>query len=250
MKIPVPFKAVYRHGSLTELPGREINSVEAVKTSSSKFLMKEAFLKAGVKTAQWFFAQNNTIAEMTAEGRVEIAREDIPFPLVAKINMGSRGAGMVKIDTLEHFDLFCRNRLNNRYYFEKFYSYSREYRLHVDAAGCFYTCRKVLKNETEQDKRWYRNDSNCNWILEDNELFDKPVNWDAIVAECVKALNAVGLDIGACDVKVQSRTHKDKVRENPDFIIIEINSAPSFGDITLQKYQERLPLTLKNKYED
>jgi hypothetical protein len=31
------------------------------------------------------------------------------------------------------------------------------------------------------------------------------------------------------------------VRENPEFIVIEINSAPSFGEITLQRYLERIP---------
>ncbi len=251
LTIEVGKKAVYRHGSTTELNvPQEINSVEAVKTSSSKFLMKEAFAKAEVRTAQWYFRNGNTICEVLPDlTRRDIPREDIPFPLVAKLNMGSRGRGMVKIDTIQHFDLFLANRADNRYYFEKFYSYSREYRLHVDASGCFYTCRKVLKKEIENDKRWFRNDSNCNWILEENPLFDKPVNWPEIEAECVKALKAVGLDIGACDVKVQSRlTTKDEVRKNPEFIIIEINSAPSFGDITLQKYKERLPLTLKNKY--
>ena len=43
---------------------------------------------------------------------------------------------------------------------------------------------------------------------------------------CVKALNAVGLTIGACDVKIQSEKGR---REDfvPDFIVLEINSGPS-----------------------
>ena len=54
-----------------------------------------------------------------------------------------------------------------------------------------------------------------------------------------KALNAVGLDIGACDIKVQSEKGHDR-GGNPEFIILEINSAPSFGENTLIKYEEQL----------
>ena len=99
-----------------------------------------------------------------------------------------------------------------------------------------------------------RNDSNSVWVTqfdENNNLktdFDQPSNWTTIVSEAVKALEAVGLDIGAIDVKVQSRTtKKGAVRENPEFIILETNSAPSFGDITLRKYKEEIPKILKEK---
>jgi glutathione synthase/RimK-type ligase-like ATP-grasp enzyme len=72
--------------------------------------------------------------------------------------------------------------------------------------------------------------------LEDNPLFCKPNNWDNIVAACINAKNAVGLDIAAIDVKVQSK-------DNPNFIILETNSAPALGEIGVNKYKELL-----NKY--
>ena len=37
-------------------------------------------------------------------------------------------------------------------------------------------------------------------------------------------------------------------RDRCEFIIIEINSAPSFGEITLEKYKQILPKILYNKY--
>ena len=49
---------------------------------------------------------------------------------------------------------------------------------------CIYTCRKVLKNDTPENQRWFRNDSNSAWYLETNPKFDKPVNWDSIIDEC------------------------------------------------------------------
>lgn len=257
VKLPVP--AVYRHGSTTESELKyEINSIESVKNSASKFRMKKCFLRGNVKSAEFYFAGDNCLNQVTGVDEENnfilqaVPYENIQFPLVAKIDRGSRGSGMVKIDNAEHLRTFIQNRIrpNTNYYFERFYNYSREYRLHVDAQGYFYACRKVLKNETPQDQRWYRNDSNCNWIIEENELFSKPKSWDTIVEHCVRALNSVGLDIGACDVKVQTdKNNKGKVRENQDFIVIEINSAPSFGDITEEKYKERLPETLKHKYK-
>ena len=139
----------------------------------------------------------------------------------------------------------------SKYIFEKYYNYNREYRLHVSENGCFYTCRKMLKTEAPQEARWYRNDEHCVWILEDNESFDKPVNWDKVVEESVKSLKAVGLDFGAVDLRIQSsKKANGEVRDEPKFIVVEINSAPSFGDKTTEKYIEELPKLLINKYQN
>ena len=50
-----------------------------------------------------------------------------------------------------------------------------------------------------------------------------------------KSKNAVGLDICAVDVKVQTSKYK-----NPKFIILETNSAPALGEIGVQLYLEQL----------
>ncbi len=253
MAVKLPVQAVYRHGSTTPLDvPYEINPILGIQNSSSKFRMKECFTLGNVRSAEWYFPSANGLRQANVQEKqvifAEIPWDKVPLPLVAKLNMGSRGRGMIKIDTIDHLKTFIQNQVRgNNYYFEKFYSFTKEYRLHVDKQGCFYTCRKVLRGETPKDKRWFRNDSNSNWIMEENPLFEKPSNWNEIVEHCVRALTSVGLDIGACDVKVQ--TEKGKKHEKLDFIVIEINSAPSFGDVTKERYKERLPLTLKNKYE-
>lgn len=89
----------------------------------------------------------------------------------------------------------------------------------------------MLRDDAEE--RWHRHDNNSVWILEENELFDKPSNWDIIVAECVKAMTSVGLDISAIDIKVSKHAE-------PKFIILETNSAPSLGLITTEKYISKL----------
>ena len=83
--------------------------------------------------------------------------------------------------------------------------------------------------------------------MENNPLFDKPANWNVVVTECVKALNAVGLDVGAIDLRIQSAKDGQTNRKNPEFIVLETNSAPSFGERTLEMYLQEIPKILKRK---
>lgn len=242
----LPFTSVIRFGSTTPCEATvQINLPESIMNSADKLKMKHCFTTASVKTAIWIAGTNSNKNEV-------VTWASDKFPIVTKSRFGSRGRGNSLIKTSEEFTQWLQSKSNlSNYIFEKYYNYNREYRLHVTENGCFYTCRKVLLKDTPEDQRWFRNDSNSNWIIEENELFDKPINWEAIVSECVKALKSCNLDFGACDVRVQSaKTQKDKIRENPDFIIVEINSAPSFGDTTQVKYLEMLPELIKNKYSN
>ena len=240
--VPANLLACVRFGSKTlwNKSDKFLNSPEAVSNSSNKVAMKHCFDNAEVVTANWWESMNALLAE-----------DEIKFPIIAKKRYGSRGQGMVKIDSQEQLDEFTATKRVGAYIYEQFHNYSREYRLHVNANGCFYTCRKMLKGDTPDNERWFRNDSNSVWFIEENEQFDKPVNWDDIVNECVKALKSTGLDFGACDVRVQSSTKNNgNKREEPKFIIIEINSAPSFGEGTMEAYTKHIPLMLKAKYEE
>jgi glutathione synthase/RimK-type ligase-like ATP-grasp enzyme len=240
----LPFRSIVRLGSTTKLGDEvsfggkrvECNTIEAVKTSSSKLLMKRAFKANNIKTADWW--ETSTLP----------AKKE--YPLIIKPFYGSRGEGITLVKNDTEFNNWSKGKNLSNYIYERYYSFSREYRLHVTKDGCFYTCRKMLKSDTPKDKRHIRNDSTCVWILENNPQFDKPKNWDNIVQESIKALKAVGLDVGAIDLRVQSaKTEKGTIRDNPDFIIIETNSAPSFGNITRQKYLEEIPKILKSKYQ-
>lgn len=253
-----PFRSVIRLGSSTipedNADRIELNSVEAIKNSANKLLMKQCFTEAEVKTADWWIYVNGTNNVYSTKGSLDsslaLTIENLPYPIVAKHIFGSRGNGNYKLNNQEQLEAWLVGKDLKNYIFEKFYNYNREYRLHVSENGCFYTCRKMLKSDTPDDKRWFKNDSNSVWIIEGNEQFDKPSNWDTVVEESIKALKAVGLDFGAVDLRIQSRYDgKDRLRENPDFIVVEINSAPSFGEVTLEKYLEELPKLLKSKYE-
>lgn len=233
-KLRLPFRSVVRFGSTTPMRAEYVflNSADAVSNSASKVRMKRCFTDAGVKTAEWCLGKD--IGEFIKK---------VKFPIIAKSEFGSRGEGLTFIENQEGLDIYIRNHGTAGVIFEKYYGYAREYRLHVTVDGCFYTCRKMLKEGTP--KRWCRNDANCAWMIEENPLFDRPKNWEEIETECIKALKAVGLDFGACDVRVQSA--KENGDKSPNFVIIEINSAPSMGKITYQRYLEMIPKMLTKK---
>lgn len=258
----LPFKSLIRFGSSTEMRSTignggdrvELNTTEAIKNSSNKLLMKTCFTKNEVKTADWFTYNHGALRHVFNEGVFNLHGDLVmekPFPIISKHVFGSRGTGNKKHDNQESLDAWMEGKDLSKYIFEKYYNYNREYRLHISKNGCFYTCRKMLKTEAPQEARWYRNDQHCVWVLEENESFDKPVNWDEVIEESVKALKAVGLDFGAVDLRIQSSKNKDgDLRESPKFIVVEINSAPSFGDETAKKYIEELPKLLIDKYEN
>lgn len=234
-----PFRAIIRLGSTTTTQEayptktpqqiariKEINTVEGVKNSSSKLLMKRCFTAANVKTANWFYSTSpNDITQWCSD----------KYPIIAKSHYGSRGNGNTKLNTQQELETWMRGKTLSNYIFEKFYTYSKEYRIHVSKNGCFYTCRKLLKNDTPESETWHRHDENSVWILEDNPKFMKPSTWDLIVQDCIKAKDALGLDICAFDVKTQGSS-----KENPEWIILESCSAPSFGEITKVKYREEI----------
>lgn len=262
----LPFKSIVRLGSTTKIGDEqslggnriECNTVQSVVNSSNKLLMKQCFDNYGVKTAFWFTVNPKLTGftyHIAGNPDNSTFRSEIEYPIVAKHIYGSRNTGNYLIKNSDEFDQFIINRFNylDSYIFEKYYSYNREYRIHMaiidNEHHCIYTCRKVLKSDTPENQRWFRNDSNSAWYLETNPKFDKPVNWDSIIDECGKAIRSLGLDIGAFDVRVQSANNKDgELRDNPEFIIIESNSAASHGDVTRELYQLTIPMILKSKH--
>lgn len=250
---------VVRFGSSTELNDTvvkggnriEINPVKGIKNSANKLLMKQCFTRAKVKTANWGKA---TDVDHINSGAIQFRTDEngcegLEYPIIAKSLYGSRGEGNYKLDNQAALEQWMKGKNLNNYIFEKFYTYTREYRLHVSKNGCFYACRKMLKEGTPDNQKWSRHDDNCVWIVEENEQFDKPVNWKSIVSDCVKAIQEIGLDVGAFDVKVQSsKDSKGRNRENPEYILIEINSAPSHGERTCVEYVKEVTKLIKEKY--
>lgn len=259
----LPFRSVVRLGSttpLSEIPNSsgmlELNTVEAIKISSNKLLMKQAFTRAGSNTAPW--CESNQITSVESDGiHTNTESNLIPFPIVAKAKFGSKGKGNTLIKNLEEYNTWRSGKTLSNYIFEKFVNYGLEYRLHICEDGSFYACRKALKSDCPEDQKWRHHDDTCVWFKEFNddgtpsESFRKPNSWQNIIDDCVAALKEIGADILAFDVKVQSgQNNKGKVRDFQEYILLESNSAPSFGDVTLEKYITQIPLVLKRKFEE
>ena len=250
----LPYRSVIRFGSSTEVEDTvakggnriEINTVNAIKISANKLLMKQKFTEAGVKTAKWITKYQ---ADFTDE---EIA--DIGFPLVAKAHYGSKGRGNTLIKSQEELNTWMQGKTLSNYIFEKFMNFGHEFRLHVTEDGCFYTCRKALKQDVPEDQKWRRHDDICVWFLETNENFQKPNSWNDIVSDCVKALKAVGADLLSFDVRVQTPRDKDgNLRPYQEYILLECNSASSMdngtGEVSVcaQKYIDEIPKIIIRK---
>jgi glutathione synthase/RimK-type ligase-like ATP-grasp enzyme len=231
-----PVRSIIRMGSLTETneivrPGSkviELNTVESVEISRNKLLMHEAFdsVKDGLKHAKYY-----EVKELPDF-------KSLKFPILAKKIVGQGGEGMKKLDKVEDLKSFL-SKSTSGYYFEEYFNGAREYRLHVTEDGCFLAWRKLRKEDAKD--RWFFNSTNCVWVGEDNSSFDKPVNWNEIIDHSVKALKAVGLSIGAIDVRVASSLDSNgNKRKTCEFIVLETNSAPALGEVGSQKYFEEI----------
>lgn len=244
------FPVCIRFGSTTELEdtiakgGRrlEINNVQSIKNSANKLLMKRCFLKAGAKTA-----------EMWTEGELKAWAKE-RYPIVAKAHYGSRGTGNTLIKTEEELNEWAKGKTQANYIFERFMNFGNEFRLHVSGDGCFYTCRKALKENVDEDKKWSRHDDNCVWFLESNPEFNKPNSWNDIVKDCVNSLKEIGADILSFDVKVQSPRGRDgKKRDYQEYILLECNSASSMDNGTgelshcAKAYIQEIPKIINRK---
>ena len=246
----LPYRSVIRFGSSTEVEDSvakggnriEINTVNAIKISANKLLMKQKFTEAGVRTANW--RQHCPIEGLT----------DLEFPIVAKAHYGSKGKGNTLLKTHEEYLEWTSGKNLSNYIFEKFMNFGHEFRLHVTEDGCFYTCRKALKQDVPEDQKWRRHDDICVWFLETNENFHKPNSWNDIVSDCVKALKAVGADLLSFDVRVQTPRDKDgNSRPYQEYILLECNSASSMdngtGEVSVcaQKYIDEIPKIIIRK---
>ena len=258
----LPYRSVIRFGSSTEVEDTvakggnriEINTVNSIKISANKLLMKQKFEEAGVKTAQWFKYDGNNwfIENLNFENKTAIT--DLPYPIVAKAHYGSKGKGNTLIKSQEELEIWMRDKILTNYIFEKFMNFGHEFRLHVTEDGCFYTCRKALKQDVPEDQKWRRHDDICVWFLETNENFQKPNSWNDIVSDCVKALKAVGADLLSFDVRVQTPRDKDgNLRPYQEYILLECNSASSMdngtGEVSVcaQKYIDEIPKIIIRK---
>lgn len=245
----VPFLSVCRLGSRTATDdvfpisgpsGKviECNTVEAIENSRDKLRMKECFDRCDIPQADYYAGELRSEAILR---HFRITRDD-EFQLVGKSITGFQGKGMVLIQNRRELDEFCRTHTNRWFFVEKFYNYGREYRIHATRSEGFLSWRKLRRQDATE--RWFFNSHNCNWVGEQHRLFDKPANWEEIKRVAANAIHSVGLDIGAVDIRIQSKG------DNPQYIVCEVNSAPALGDDGVEHYKVKIKEILMKKHNN
>lgn len=221
--IPFSRRVLLRLGSTTELVSKykylEINTIAGVRTSANKITMKRAFDVANIKHSEWISSTNK-----------EAIRKFffIHKILIAKHRHSSKGNDIYYIDSQDALEnLFSRVNLKD-FVFEKYYFFPSEYRVHVDVNhGCFYACKKVLKEDA--DVQWHKHADNSIFVLVTKEL-ELPECWQKMIADCTQALKQMQLTIACFDV----------LCSNNDYIIVESNTAPSLATYGITYYSNHL----------
>lgn len=216
-------RVLLRLGSTTPLISKykylELNTIEGVRISANKILMKKAFDEAHISHSEWInSSKKNDIREFLHINKI----------IIAKHKHSSKGNDIYYIDNDKYLEeLFTKININD-FVFEKYYFYPIEYRVHVDVNhGCFYTCKKVLKEDA--DIQWHKHADNSIFVLI-NDQQKLPICWEYMIKDCVKALKQMQLTIACFDV----------LCSNDNFIIVESNTAPSLASYGITYYSNHL----------
>ena len=255
-----------------------INSPNGIRISSSKTLTKDTIKAHCPVLLKYNHASRYIDARQT---RLDLLEEEIGFPMVAKLKYGFGGKGMYFLNNAEDLQAFVADIPPSKireYFFEEFFLFTNEYRIHVspllENKTITYTYKYALKNP---DGQWSvceggthsrkngeilgiekklrnpyaavpttRNFSGGDVVFSSN--FNRPPEWEAMVAASVKAAELMGLDFCCTDVMYNKHTRKFYISEtntNPGMDTIPDNPCPN---VTAQHYQQALPHMIAEKY--
>lgn len=195
--------------------GLVINTPEACRLAVDKFKMKALFEANDIPSFEWGGTFHNP-----------------PMPIVIKSITHRKTRPHLclvrsKRDIALLFDGAYSPRWE-RFYWEKFTSYDREFRIHASR----YKFSEVFATEKvsrfESSDVWIKNNSSCKFV----KKFDKPSVWGRIIRACRKALKITGLDIAGFDVAYDSKSEV--------FYIIEVNTACGMKKNTRTAYTKEL----------
>jgi glutathione synthase/RimK-type ligase-like ATP-grasp enzyme len=212
-------KIIVRMGGDMDYPDYpiQVNSVEAIRNCVDKMKMKNIFIDNNIKT-------------------LPILKEDeVQAPVVIKGIIRSKGASVFVVDENNEIPVY-RKVLKQKYYFEPLFNTTSEYRLHCTQDKVFFSVKKKKKEGMEADI--IINEKN-HVVL---EKFLKPRLWAEIQAECLKAMKATGLELGACDVGYDSSNKKEH-----KFVIHEINTSPEILKPLRPYYKEAIESIIATK---
>ena len=205
-------KIIVRMGGDMDYPDYpiQVNSSVAIRNCVNKMKMKELFIANNIKTLPI------------------LKDEEVQAPVVIKGIIRSKGSSVFVVDENNEIPVY-RKILKQQYYFEPLFHTTSEYRLHCTQDKVFFAVKKKKKDGMEADI--IINDKN-HVIL---EKFVKPRLWKEINEQCLLAMKATGLELGAVDVGYDS---SDK--NGHKFVIHEINTSPEILKPLRPYYKEAI----------
>lgn len=187
----------------------QINSVEAIKTSTDKLKMKLIFIQNGIPTSQIGNVNN--------------------FPVVVKGIKRSQGSGVFICKDEKELAAAIKKveEKNNGFYLEQYFPAMREFRLHVSKwEGVFFEVEKKRNDGHYGELGVIKYENHYNV-----RQFIRPANWEAIRQSAVAALKAQGLDIAAYDIGLDAQGN---------YAFYESNTGPELLKNTLEEYRKTL----------
>lgn len=188
-----------------------INLPSATRLSVDKLLMKKTFSNYGIPSFRFGEFYDDCVFPLVLKSKTHRKRR----PHLTKI-----GCQAELSDHLSHITH------PEKYYWEEFVSYDREFRIHISQ----YKTKEVFATEKicRGGGGWVRNRRSCKFHKE----FDRPDQWKNIIESCLRVLFHIGLDIGGFDVAYDSESGKH--------YIIEVNTACGMGKHTRAAYTKEL----------
>lgn len=176
---------------MEDLPGHVINKRNAVALASNKFKSLVVIQKAGVKTVP----VSEIIPQDWRTNHSIIFGRSIYHTQGKDITVYSGSSA--------RFDMYRHD------YFTLYLKPESEYRYHVAFGKVIVATKKVL-GEGQVDDTLIRNHQNGKWV----QVTVRPI--ERYAKDCIKAVQALGLDFGAVDFLVH----------NGELYILEVNTAP------------------------
>lgn len=172
------------------------NKAEAIAKGSDKKLTRQIFVEKGISTPRAVNPQSL----------------DINYPVIARPRTHAKGRNFITLNNLQDFQRHYNNN-NGNWYYSEFVDKVKEYRVHCAHGRILNYLEKP--NPGDGQIAWNR--------AINGEAFTN-VNWDSydskIALECLKAVEALGLDFGGVDVIVNA---------NGTPYILEVNTSPTLN---------------------
>ena len=227
-----------------------LNKPEAISKATNKIKTFEALEESGINFP-WYVRKNRT--DFFSEVLTKMCNSDILMFRTTSSGYGGEGIHVlkdIKKNAAEHVGTTEENLTNldirtyashlfnsdtewspiirSTKFVTEYFKARDEYRVHVICGGVAFCQRKGLRTDDDRPEEvnfFVRNHSN-GFIFQQNDI-EVP---EAVKQASVRAVQALGLDFGAVDIRWNSRTG--------EYSVLEVNTAPAITGNTLTKYTE------------